>query len=36
VLRLHNQLPLGVEIMAAVLFVIFLALPVQAMAIARR
>jgi hypothetical protein len=32
VLRLQQQLPLGVEIMAGALFVIFLALPVQAMA----
>jgi hypothetical protein len=36
VLRLQHQLPAGVEITAAVLFVIFLALPVQAMAMAGR
>ncbi len=36
VLRLQHQLPVGVEIMSAVLFVIFLALPVQAMALAGR
>jgi hypothetical protein len=34
VLRLQHQLPLGVEIMAVALFVIFLVLPVQAMALA--
>ncbi len=34
VLRLQHQLPAGVEIMAVVLFVIFLVLPVQAMAMA--
>jgi uncharacterized membrane protein YhaH (DUF805 family) len=36
VLRLQHQLPVGVEIMAAVLFVIFLAIPAQAMAIVAR
>ena len=33
---LENRLRLGVEIMAVALFVIFLALPVQAMAMAAR